>query len=806
MNQRFRNSAALLLALCMTLSLAGCGGKTGTEPQKAQDSGAETAAGYTYTASFRTLRENSDDSSRPMAVTDGGFYTVGSQKVGENVPEGRKAEYEGQFDLYAPYISFSTFDGQVNRLDNYSPAEAGIDSAGRTDFASSPGINFLLVNGDGSLTVLESVYSSWNDAPDGVKPEDDGYYDYYRFETAWFFRTLDSTGAELNSARLDMDGEDVYIHEAVCDEKGNLVISTGPGLTAFAPDGSRAYDIRFDGYIYSLVRLQDGRAAALIYENGGSSLSLRVIDTSAGAFSAESYAVPHDAYELIPGGGDYDLYYTSGVNFYGYSLAEQRAEKLLNWLSCDVDSSELGLVNVDSSGVIRGFTGSYDEKADTWSMDYFTLDRVPYDPAAQKKTLSMAVMYMDPNIQKAILSFNRSGGDYRIEVTDYSEFNTEEDYSAGMTKLTTEIMAGDMPDILALDQLPYRQMAAKGLLTDLYPYIDGDSSLDRDDYFQNVLSALEVDGGLYCAPGGFGVMTAAGASSVVGDEPGWTYDDYYAALAIMPEGCEGFDVGFDRNSLLTLCLVLDLDQYMDWSTGECRFDSEDFVKLLEFAASGGRDFDYENYEFSGDDTASARIQQGRQMLTQANFSGVDFMYENFTQLFGGEVTFIGFPTMHGVGSVLAVEDGYCISSGCSDKDAAWQFVRTVLTDKYQSGGFYLPTNRKTFEEKLRASMVVEYQKDPNGNYLLDENGERIPLPKGGFTDGINTYEIYATTEEQAQQLRSVIDSATKLMDYDESIIKIVSEQAAAYFSGQKSAREVAKLIQSKASIYINEQR
>lgn len=94
----------------------------------------------------------------------------------------------------------------------------------------------------------------------------------------------------------------------------------------------------------------------------------------------------------------------------------------------------------------------------------------------------MAVMYIDDNIQKAILSFNRSGGDYRIEVTDYSEFNTEEDYSAGMTKLTTEIMSGDMPDILALGQLPYRQLAAKGLLADLYPYLDGDGALSRDDF------------------------------------------------------------------------------------------------------------------------------------------------------------------------------------------------------------------------------------------------------------------------------------------------------------------------------------
>ena len=90
--------------------------------------------------------------------------------------------------------------------------------------------------------------------------------------------------------------------------------------------------------------------------------------------------------------------------------------------------------------------------------------------------------------------------------------------------------------------------------------------------------------------------------------------------------------------------------------------------------------------------------------------------------------------------------------------------------------------------------------------MLDENGERIPVSKGMISDGVNTYTIYATTQEQADQLRQAIADTTKLMNYDMSIADIVTEQAAAYFSGQKSAEEVAKLIQSKANIYINEQR
>ena len=158
------------------------------------------------------------------------------------------------------------------------------------------------------------------------------------------------------------------------------------------------------------------------------------------------------------------------------------------------------------------------------------------------------------------------------------------------------------------------------------------------------------------------------------------------------------------------------------------------------------------------------------------------------------------------GNVMSMGESFAMSSSCKDKDAAWQFLRTFLTEEYQLKGSYLPTNIKAFDKQLEEAMEVKYEQDANGNYILDENGERKPISLGMVTDGMNTYEIYATTPRQAEQLREVINSSTKMMDYDQSIIDIVKEEAAAYFAGQKSAEDVAKLIQSKANIYINEQR
>ena len=57
-----------------------------------------------------------------------------------------------------------------------------------------------------------------------------------------------------------------------------------------------------------------------------------------------------------------------------------------------------------------------------------------------------------------------------------------------------------------------------------------------------------------------------------------------------------------------------------------------------------------------------------------------------------------------------------------------------------------------------------------------------------------------------QQIRELVLTTTKVADYDQAILDIVKEQAAPFFAGQKTAEEVAKLVQSKANIYVNEQR
>jgi hypothetical protein len=102
-------------------------------------------------------------------------------------------------------------------------------------------------------------------------------------------------------------------------------------------------------------------------------------------------------------------------------------------------------------------------------------------------------------------------------------------------------------------------------------------------------------------------------------------------------------------------------------------------------------------------------------------------------------------------------------------------------------------------------MTPQYQTDENGKPVLDAKGNKTELPRGGMSDDGKEVSFYALKQSEADALMSIINGTTKCSVSDESITKIITDESAGYFSGSKSADETAKLIQSRVSIYINEQ-
>ena len=804
MNHSLTRYLSLVMCLVMLVCLAACG-KDKAEPTPTPGSTGSDAISYAYKSEFLPIVSDARWGLTPVIYTDDGFYATGNIVIGrQEVPEGSVEEYEGQYDIYGTMIYFVDQSGKAQRLPNYVPGKPIENTENYRDFSSYCNLGRPVLNADGKLVALEQKGASWFDGPDSSYGKEEEMYQYYHNENLYDIVVLDLDGTELSRGRVDVDASNAWLnsYSTAIAPDGSLLAILDQTVLDIQPDGSIAWQIQADDYINSLVNLSDGSSAALLYGMNGS--EMRRIDLSNRSLGSP-LGIPESAWSFIPGDDSYDFYYTSGQFLYGFKFDEEPVQ-LLNWMSCDINGQSLdnSSLNIRADGTILGVVSDY--SGDQVNSELFTLHRVPEDSLPKKEIITVAQLeyYPDYQFSNRIIRFNRSHDDVRIEYKDYTQYNTEDNAEAGLTKFMTELGAGNMPDILPMSQLPYKQLAAKGILEDLYSYIDADPNLNRDDFFSNVLSALEANGGLYQVVPGFSVETLVGAASVVGDTPGWTYDEFNAALSKMPEDCTPLEPYTTRDIVLNSLLAADMDRYVNWGTGEVHFDSDDFKQLLTFAKQFPADYDWDAHDST--ESSQDLIRQGRQMLARTYLYSLDALLWGDTD-FGGKSTYIGWPTVSGVGSIMRTDSGYGISRTSTHKDQVWEFLRGMLTEEGQADVYTIPTNRHVFEKRLEELMTPNYRKDADGNYILDENGERVQEARGGWVDenGAEHY-IYAMTQEQADEVMNVINTCTRVADYNSSIYDIVAEQAEAYFSGQKSVDDVARLIQSKANIYVNEQR
>ena len=811
MKKNFQSLIASVLAVMMIFSLAACGKTESGSGANGTPSGGKTGGmtsdtpAFVYVSSFREIPSEDNESLGALCFTADGFFTSTSDVVGQREPEeGEVQQYEGQFDICEERLWFVGFDGQRRKLENYEAFKLDVPE----DHDGSQELYRLAVDAAGNLAALYHCWEYWFTAPEGMTEDDPEYWNYYRYEDGWYLRLMDQSGRETSLAKIDTSDTDWFWANSLNYIDGKLVLTDDQGVRILNEDGTAASKISVNGYVSSAFTLRDGTPCINYSDNTTGEMMIAAINLANGRVT-QTWKGPRYAYNFISGSGDYDLYYRNGGGIYGYRLDTEQEEKLFDWLNVDVIENNLSGYTPRADGSFFAVTNTWDSKWENVTTEFVTIEKKAFDQVPQKTELTLACLWQDGAMQNAVVRFNRSSN-VRIRVIDYSQYNTDDDYNAGMTKLTTEIMAGNMPDILSLDNMPYQQLAVRGLLEDLYPFMEKDGEISRDDFLPNVLRALEQNGKLCSTVTSFYVVTLAGASSAVGDKPGWTVDELRAALARMPEGCTVLDEFTTSGDILRTAMTLDADYYIDWESGKVNFESKAFTDLLEFSKLFPNYFDSYNYNWDEYESESARIAEGKQLLTRMYLGGfVDIPSQE--SLFGGDLTYIGYPTASGVGSYMMINSGYAMSSSCADKNAAWQFLRGFMTEKGIDNNQYywgFPANRKLLEKELRDAMTIEYEKDDKGNYLTDESGKRIPVAKT-YTwreDAEEAIPVYALTQEQADKVMDVINSTDKLYRENEAVMNIIYEQTDAFFSGQKTAEEVARLVQGKMSIYVNEQR
>jgi len=817
----------LLLAMVMAISLlAGCG-KDGNDDGK--KGGTTENPEYVYVPSYKTLKVDNVESINNSVFMGDKIIFIASVIDG-------KAEYTdemtGLIETYDTYknklFSLDINSGEVKAL-AYEISNEGSDEGGSY-------VQGMFAAGNDTIGLVNYTYTYVFDLPSNFNPETDDRWNYFvSSSNSYVITYLDEQGNETST--LDLSGiveENTYfdVSRSAFDDEGNIYMNADSAIIVINKQGEELFRAETENegeWIDSIFTFGEGKIAASTYyydqKTQTSQQRIKEIDPETKSFT-EGVTAPYNAYHYYPGDESYDLYWSNSTSFYGYDMETNESTKLLGWISCDIDySSIVGSPIVGADGNVTILSSTYNDMvyarsystsgiimtdsasssslstSSNTSFEIITLTKTPYDEAPQKETITLACSYLDYYIRKQIINFNKRSTEFRIEVTDYSEYNTEDDYSAGVTKLNTEIISGKIPDLIMTSQLPVSHYESLGLLENLVPYIENDTEIGgMKGLVEPVFKALMTDEGeLFQVVSSFSIYSVAGNPSLVGTNPGWTLDEFYEAYKQMPADADIFSIYTTQSEILSSMNALCLDQFIDWDTGTCSFDSTEFKAMLEFVSLFNSEFDWEGFDWNIDyEDETSRIAAGKQMLSQAYLS--DFYdYQRYKAIFGGDVTFVGYPTESRDGAGFSLSTGVAMSSACKNKDMAWQFMSTLLGEEFQNTQWQFPTNKALFDALLENAMTPQYKTD-------SETGEQIEISTNRVWTANGAIDLYAMTQEEADDLLSVIESTTRIYEYNDSLTEIINDATAAYFAGSKGLDETASIVQSRVKLYINEQR
>lgn len=587
--------------------------------------------------------------------------------------------------------------------------------------------------------------------------------------------------------------QNAYIQNMEIDQAGRIYLGLGEaGVVVLTKDGTMEAEIKVDGWINNLFADAKGQVYITYYGNEG--MEFKPIDIANKSLGSAMVPDLGTYGNILIGDHPDKALLSEGKSLYIYDFEKNSGEKIFDWLDCSINGDELSDFGMLEDGKIWVLTRSW--AGENAAVEWVEIERKLTKDVPQKTEITYGTMYLDQATQAAIVKFNKSNEKYKISLKYYGS-DDYEDYEANLARMNSDVTSGNAPDIINLSNLNIKQLGTINALEDLYTYIDQDANISREDYQASVLKSYEIEGKLRGIAPSFTVTTLAGKESLLGKRSEWNIEEMIQFINEHPDA-QVMQYATASSILYTL-LMTNIDSFVDWNSGECYFTGEEFTRLLEFANQFEREYDYENAQ----STTVEDIRSGKMLLMEEYLSNVEY-YQLITQLFNEPVNFIGYPMLQGNGNLISTNgDLFGISSKSANKEGAWEFIKLLLELDYQKEiaegrGYYwgFPIHKEALEISFKEAMKEEY--------YTDENGKEIKSPKTtwGYMDA--DIEIYAATQEEIDGLRTLIESASGLMQYDAMMFNIIDEETAAYFAGQKSPEEVADIIQSRIKIYINE--
>ncbi len=271
--------------------------------------------------------------------------------------------------------------------------------------------------------------------------------------------------------------------------------------------------------------------------------------------------------------------------------------------------------------------------------------------------------------------------DYRVECLDYGSDK------AGLERLTRDAATADKIDIIVCDGYSIDTTAG---FVDLYPFIDNDQILSREDFVPQVLSGIERNGELHEIWSGFSINALEAFGQLSEGPTPLRLVDCQAYLDSIGYTEPMFSAWMTKTELLKCICPGMLKSAYDPGSNSYNLDNGDIRALLELCSTRPAEVDGENEYFSEvlgytdlqPDYFNNLITSGRAFRLFDGSNG-----DNFTSF------------------VCDYRSGYMIPETCPDKENAWGFLRILLMEEqqlkeYNQRRMCYPSNINALEQVL----------------------------------------------------------------------------------------------------------
>lgn len=754
--KRFKKVAVMLMTAAMCLGMAGCNKKASED----------VPTGDVYTPTFSEVSADIEYVTNVMAK-DGKLQIMG------------QVYDRDTYEVSQKLVTLDMATGEQNSKDIV------IDSDKK---AENEQISLQTVTAykDGYMAIRYHYTQPSQEEMDSGVYEYDSSYDIAILDAD--FNVQSTISLDELQKKIEADGGSFYVQYAAGDSEGNIYISLDNAMYVLDSTGKDKFKVDFDNWVNGMFVTSDGQVIVMYY-NDQYDMVIAPVDLTAKAVGTPLENLPNmdgSSSNIYPA-GDGRLYVVGQTKLYLYDMNTQTSEEVLDWVACDINTNNLSGFTVLDDGSFVAVSTTYDYSGDTTetTIELATIKKVPASSVKQKKSITLAMLSMSYSTREQVIKFNRANDDYRINIKTY----VDDDYSnweEAQTQFQADVASGTAGDFfVADDSINVSNLIAKGALADLSDLLDKDSELSRDDFISNILDVLSVDGKLYSVAESFYINTLVGKVSDVGTGKSWTFKEVAELVKSHPDSQLMQYV--TKTDGLSAMVMYSLDSFYNSETGECNFDSDDFVSLLELCNTFPKEYSYD----SDSESTASLLRSGKVLLTSVYLSSFDNV-QLYTALYGEPVNFIGYPTNSGSGSVVGFGNRFCIAAKSKNKEGAWAFIRNfLLPDNQGKLDWNLPLNKAAFEQKITDAMKTG--DDANGII-------------GTWWYDDTEIEIGPLTEDEAQTIRDIVYNATSEAAYDQQLMNIITEESEYYFNGEKSAQEIAGIIQSRAQLYIDENR